>query len=118
MASLPAGGRRQEVGMPRSLPSLAALARPIASVNPLLQMLLHHAPTSRDGPIRSPYLPHENQVQYVLLAPFLTQEVGDEIEEERRIAVEAFEVVVKTWKPQTKEVNFFFLRFLGLRFAF
>jgi hypothetical protein len=75
---------------------------------------LHHvlwqASGSSSTALRSAYLPHESLVLSVLLEPFLstdsnggedTAEAG-RLEEERWLAIDAFELVVKTWPPSNE----------------
>jgi hypothetical protein len=102
VATLPISGRKYDLWRPQS-DALQASSSP--SVNNLLQTLLYHAPPSSDNTTPTSYLPHENQVHAALLAPFLIPEIGNKVDEEQRIAVEAFEVVVKTWKAELKEVS-------------
>jgi hypothetical protein len=101
--------RKHEMRRPQSIQNFASSSsspRPASSVNQLFQTLLQYAPVG-DQPQPLSHLPHENQVHTALLAPFLTLDSGDRIDEERRMAVEAFDTVVKSWKAETQEVSLF-----------
>ena len=51
-------------------------------------------------------LPHEKEVLSVLLIPFLCQTSGQDIEDERQISLELFELVIQKWKTSYAEVSF------------
>ena len=84
---------------PQSVQSLALSHHPVPSLKHLYQTLLHHSAPYGDGLRPMSNLPHETQVLSTLLGPFLTPEIGVRVDEERWFAVEAFDVIVKTWYP-------------------
>ncbi|KAF8840555.1 hypothetical protein BDN67DRAFT_930122 [Paxillus ammoniavirescens] len=51
------------------------------------------------------YLPHENLVLSTLLKPFYSDQASQALEDDRWAAVEAFEVVVRTWRPASPEAS-------------
>ncbi|KAF5359637.1 hypothetical protein D9756_003121 [Leucocoprinus leucothites] len=71
-----------------------------------LHQVLWQASGSTSSSLRSVYLPHETLVLSMLLTPFLSGSIGTNdpatagrLEEERWLAIDAFEVMVKTWPP-------------------
>lgn len=71
-----------------------------------LHKVLWQASGSSSVSLRSVYLPHESLVLSALLVPFLGSVHGNinmadegKVEEERWLAVDAFELMVKTWPP-------------------
>jgi hypothetical protein len=91
--------KKQDLRRPQSAQSLAVSYRPVPSLKHLYQTILHHAAPYGDGLRPSSRFPHEIQTLSTLLGPFLTLETGVRVDEERWFAVEAFEVIVKTWNP-------------------
>lgn len=71
----------------------------------LLHRVLWQASGSTTATLRSVYLPHENLVLFALLTPFLILSSHVQganvayVEEERWLAIDAFELLVKTWPP-------------------
>jgi hypothetical protein len=59
----------------------------------------------------SNYLPHETLVLSALLTPFLSSESNQNVDDERWIAIEAFEAVVQTWQATLDDVCDTTLRF-------
>jgi hypothetical protein len=57
----------------------------------------------------SNYLPHETLVLSALLTPFLSSESNQD--DERWIAIEAFEAAVQTWQATSDDVRDTTLRF-------
>ena len=96
------GHKDHDIYSPYPMHFLNTSSRPVPL---LLNILRQHAPSSGSSSISVPYLPHENQVLSALLVPFLNSESGPGVDEERVHAVEAFEIAVKTWGAETKEVN-------------
>lgn len=90
---------------PPSLHSVVATPSAPQSVNILYQTLLAHAPltTASSGPsnIR---LPLEAEIMSVLLSPLLSGDRGKRMEDERRVALDAFELITKTWRSPSFEV--------------
>lgn len=90
-------GKKQELRRPQSIPLLAAAHRSTPSLKPLYHVLLHHA-TSGDGISPSPSLPNELQVLSTLLRPFVSER-GGHTEGERLIALDSFDIIIRTWAP-------------------
>ncbi|KAJ8514624.1 hypothetical protein ONZ45_g7844 [Pleurotus djamor] len=93
----------RELRRPQSIQSLATSAstRPLPTVKPLNQVL-HQA--SMSPLVTSKPLVLEPMVLSALLAPFLSREASSRVEEERKVAFEAFELVIKSWPPQDQSV--------------
>lgn len=91
-------GKKQEMRRPPSMPTLATAYRSAPSLKPLYHVLLHHA-TSGSGRSPTPSLPSELQVLSTLLRPFMASERGAHIEGERTIAMESFDIIIRTWAP-------------------
>jgi len=84
----------------------------IPSVKYLHQVLWQGSESSY-GSLRSVYLPHESLVLSALLVPFLCSGYSNvnmadagKVEEERWLAVDAFELMAKTWPP-ANEVSYY-----------
>jgi hypothetical protein len=92
-------GRKQEIRRPQSIPALATAYRAVPSLKPLYHVLLHHATPSSDGTFPLPSLPNELQVLSALLSPFMTSERGSHLEGERSIALDSFDIIIRTWAP-------------------
>ncbi|KAJ3564680.1 hypothetical protein NP233_g8138 [Leucocoprinus birnbaumii] len=82
--------------------------QPFSAAVPSVKALHHvlwQASGSSGTSLRSTYLPHEALVLSSLLVPFLsgsaTADAG-KVEEERWLAVDAFELLVKTWPPSSE----------------
>ncbi|KAF7326044.1 RRM domain-containing protein [Mycena kentingensis (nom. inval.)] len=98
------GGSSQkpELRRPPSVQSLTVSARgqpPVPSLNPLYQIILHHCRPTPDATPPVPTLPLESQVLATLLSPFLNADKSQKVEQDRRFAFEAFDIIIKTWKP-------------------
>ncbi|KAF9467893.1 hypothetical protein BDZ94DRAFT_914598 [Collybia nuda] len=91
-------GKKQELRRPQSIPALVNTYRSPPSVKLLYNILLHHA-TSSDGVSPSLGLPNELQVLSTLLRPFLVSERGAHIESEKLIALDSFDIIIRTWAP-------------------
>lgn len=52
-------------------------------------------------------LPYEKEVLSVLMISFLGQSFGQEIDDERQLSLEIFEVIIRRWKSPLPEVSFF-----------
>lgn len=93
---------------PQSVSSVSLPSTSSASGSPslryLYQILIHHPGSNEETPQlgSSPSLPYESQVLATLLCPFLTptKYPFTKIEEERTTAVEAFEILSKSWQPE------------------
>ncbi|EAU89667.2 hypothetical protein CC1G_02556 [Coprinopsis cinerea okayama7 len=75
-----------------------------ASLKSLYQLLLYHSAPAPDTAL-SAYLPNEEEVLSCLLAPFLVPSRSTRWEEERTIALETFELLIKSWLPQDESSN-------------
>ncbi|KAG6915507.1 hypothetical protein DXG01_011132 [Tephrocybe rancida] len=95
----PSVHKKHELHRPQSVQSLAMVYRTIPSVKPLHQLLLRHAPPSADRKALPTDLPHELMVLSTLLIPFLSMEHGAQLDEERWTAIEAFEMITRSWAP-------------------
>ncbi|KAG6856950.1 hypothetical protein H0H87_011936 [Tephrocybe sp. NHM501043] len=93
--------KRHETHRPQSAHPPTMAYRILPSVRPLYQLLLHHA-ASKALPTS---LPHESLVLSTLLTPFLTIEHGAQIEEERSVAIEAFEMITRSWAPRNESMG-------------
>lgn len=91
--------KKLEVRRPPSVQSLAHAHYPVLSVRSLHQSLLRHATLSASKPLPASSLPLETLVLSTLLTPFVTFERGTHMEDERRLAAEAFSVITRTWPP-------------------
>jgi hypothetical protein len=99
---------------PQSIASLASsstgsLGSTAPSLRFLYQILFYHAATLTDPTqLISAYLPHENQVLWTLLCPFLSPEKypASKVDEEQTTAVETFELVSKSWTPFDEVILF------------
>ncbi|EGO03702.1 hypothetical protein SERLA73DRAFT_101950 [Serpula lacrymans var. lacrymans S7.3] len=85
--------QKNDIRRPQSLYSLAQ----ISSTKSLHEAVLRYS--SRNPSC----LPHENIALSTLLVPFVSLDIGKSMEEDRWLAIEAFEVAVKAWKPASHE---------------
>jgi len=91
--------KKDELRRPQSTQSLSS-GRFVASLKPLCQLLIYHAGAASETAVLSAYLPHEGQVLAALLNPFLLPTTGIDVdEEERLLAIDTFELVIKGWTP-------------------
>lgn len=81
----------KELRRPMSIQSLSTAGRAVPSVKPLHRLLVHVNPVNP--------LPHENMVISALLTPFLAQEASSRTLEERKVALDVFELIIKAWDP-------------------
>ncbi|KAH7923448.1 hypothetical protein BV22DRAFT_1015390 [Leucogyrophana mollusca] len=81
---------------PQSMASLRQTTSPVVSLHDVILRYASRNPS---------YLPHESLVLSTLLIPFLTDEAGSSVDEDRWLAVETFEVAVKTWRPASYELD-------------
>ncbi|KDQ32084.1 hypothetical protein PLEOSDRAFT_1035031 [Pleurotus ostreatus PC15] len=81
----------KELRRPMSIQSLSTAGRAVPSVKPLHQLLVHVSPVNP--------LPRENMVISALLTPFLAQEASSRTLEERKVAIDVFELILKGWDP-------------------
>lgn len=91
---------------PQSVQSLKT-CRIALTVKPLYQLLLHHSNHSNPSLDRRSVfatLPHESLVLSTLLGPFLSTEESQRLEEERWNAIEAFEIIVRSWVPDNEVI--------------
>jgi hypothetical protein len=81
---------------PHSVQSLTHAQSSVPSIRPLYQSLFQHATPSATRPST---LPLEAQVLSTLLIPFMTSERGVHMDDERRMAAGAFDLLTRTWPP-------------------
>jgi len=101
---------------PQSVASLASsstssLGPAAPSLRFLYQILVYHSAPLRDSKQHlSVNLPHENHVLSTLLCPFLTptKYPAPKIEEEQATAMEAFELISKSWTPADEVIQNYF----------
>ena len=98
--------RRQDTTASQSsLPSpfTPSIQRSVPTIKPLWQLLMTYATPSSDGTLRCAVLPHETLVLSVLQGPFLKLDrLQDGIPDERRLAMESFEIIFRTWFPDNE----------------
>ena len=99
--------RGRGIRRPPSLQSVATHS-PLAGPASLYAVISHYASISPNQLHVAKILPHEREVLSALLAPFVGPR-GDATDGERLRAMEAFEVIVRTWDVASEEVNPFFL---------
>jgi hypothetical protein len=92
--------KKFEVRRPQSVQSLALY--PTFSIRPLYQLLLQRATPSAARPLPASSLPLEAQVLSTLLTPFTNSEWGTNVDDERRSAMEAFDLLTRTWPPSNE----------------
>ncbi|KAG6897033.1 hypothetical protein C0992_004506 [Termitomyces sp. T32_za158] len=86
---------------PQSVQSLKTYRIPL-TVKPLYQLLLHHSTPSMERTATSVILPHESLVLSTLMSPFLSTEESQRLDEERWNAIEAFEIIMRSWAPDNE----------------
>jgi hypothetical protein len=91
--------KKIEIRRPPSLHSLAHAHYSISSIRPLYQSLLQHATPSVNRLRPTSSLPLEAQVLSTLFTPFTTFERGIHVDDEMRLAAEAFDLLTRTWLP-------------------
>lgn len=98
--------RRQDTMMSRSSvpsPTTPTNQRSMPTLKPLWQLLMTYATPSPDGTLRCADLPYETLVLSVLQGPFLKQiQLQDGMPDERRLAMESFEIIFRTWFPDNE----------------
>jgi hypothetical protein len=98
--------KKFDVRRPQSVQSLALY--PTSSIKPLYQLLLQRATPSAARPLPASRLPLEAQVLSTLLTPFTNSEWSTDVDDERRFAVEAFDLITRTWPPSDEVSPSFF----------
>ncbi|KAG5636833.1 hypothetical protein H0H81_006660 [Sphagnurus paluster] len=98
------GIRIPELRRPQSILS-GLSSRPTRSVKLLHQTLLQYVPRTSDGRPPPPSLPRETMILSTLLTPFLSLKSENQLEEERWSAIEAFEMVIRTWVPANEGIS-------------
>ncbi|KAG6901982.1 hypothetical protein C0995_005941 [Termitomyces sp. Mi166 len=93
--------KKHDLRRPQSIQSLTTY-RTVPIVKPLYQLLLHHATPSVEKRVTLAALPHESLVLSTLLSPFFSTEQNPQLEEERWNAVEAFEMITRSWTPHNE----------------
>jgi hypothetical protein len=94
-------GKKQELRRPASVLSLGNTSRVQPSLKPIHAVLRQHYSPPVDGISRSVHvLPLEAQILSVLLTPFLSSDKGPKVDEERWLAIESFDLIIKGWHPK------------------
>ena len=76
-----------------------------AALSNLQNVIVRYAIASQRNVTLYTYLPLEKDVLSVLLMSFLNQSTGRIVDEERRLSLEIFETIVKTWRVRPSEVS-------------
>ena len=97
--------RGRGIRRPPSLQSVATHS-PLAGPASLYAVISHYASISPNQLQVAKILPHEREVLSALLAPFLGPR-SEATDGERLRAMEAFEIIVRTWEVASEEVNSF-----------
>jgi hypothetical protein len=98
----------------RSPPSVMSVAFPssLAAPTSLYSVISYHASIASNQPHLASCLPHESEVLSALLAPFMVPR-SEVVDGEHLRTMEAFEIIVRTWKPNSVEVIPFIYVFLA-----
>ena len=99
--------RGRAMRRPPSLTSVTSHS-PLATPSPLYSVISHHASIASNQLHFTKFLPHESEVLAALFATFMVPR-SEAADSERLRAMEAFEIIVKTWKAASKEVSPFIL---------
>ena len=95
--------RGRGIRRPPSLQSVATHS-PLAGPASLYAVISHHASIAPNQLHVAKILPHEREVLSALLAPFVGPR-SEATDGERLRAMEAFEIIVRTWDVASEEVN-------------
>jgi hypothetical protein len=102
-SSYVAPSRSKAMRRPPSLTSVTSHS-PLATLTPLYSIIFHHASTASNQLNLVKFLPHESEVLVALLASFMVPR-SETVDSERLRAIEAFEIILRTWKAVSKEVS-------------
>jgi len=97
--------RGRGIRRPPSLQSVATHS-PLAGPASVYAVISHHASISSNQLHIAKVLPHEREVLSALLAPFVGPR-SEATDGERLRAMEAFEIIVRTWEVASEEVSSF-----------
>lgn len=86
---------------PQSTQSLSTLAGTSASMTSLGAALASALSVGN----RTRYLPHEGLVLSALMAPFLSNSAGPQLEAEQGTSAEMFEMILRSWQASSNEVS-------------
>lgn len=90
----------------RRPPSLTSLTShsPLVTPSPLYSIISHHASIASNQLHFVKFLPHESEVLAALLTSFMVPR-SEAADSERLRAMEAFDIIVRTWKAASTEVS-------------
>ena len=104
MTNIAASGRsNQGLKRPPSSQTLSQGSRAAALSN-IQHVIVRYAAASQQNATLYAYLPMERDVLSVLLMSFLNQSTGRIVDEERRLSLEIFETVIRTWRVRPSEL--------------
>jgi hypothetical protein len=95
--------RGKAMRRPPSLTSVTSHS-PLATPSPLYSIISHHASIASNQLHFAKFLPHESEVLTALLSSFMVPR-SEAADSERLRAMEAFEIIVKTWKAASEDVS-------------
>ncbi|TDL25147.1 hypothetical protein BD410DRAFT_784972 [Rickenella mellea] len=98
--NLPSG--KSAIRRPQSVHSLALTTKPHA-LAALHSLITRHASNHRMLGLTNASLPHEGDVLSVILSAFLTNSADPSLEEGRRLALDIFETIIRTWNAPSSE---------------
>lgn len=93
---------------PASTLNMTVQASRSNALSVLQSVIVRYASVATHKETAYTYLPYEKEVLSVLLICFLSQSTGRIADEERRISLEIFETIVKTWRARYAEVGIIF----------
>lgn len=94
--------KKLEIRRPQSVLSLAHAQYSTSSIRPLYQILLDHATPSLSMPHLTSELPLETLVLSTLLMPFTISEGDALVDDDKRLAAEALNLIIRTWPVSDK----------------
>ena len=103
MASISSSSHGRAMRRPPSLTSVTSHS-PLVTPSPLYSIISHHASIASNQLHFVKFLPHESEVLAALLTSFMVPR-SEAADGERLRAMEAFEIIVRTWKAASKEVS-------------
>ena len=71
----------------------------------LQNVIVQYASWAQQKETHYDFLPHEKDVLSVLLVSFLNRSTGRIADEERRLSLEIFETIIRTWPGRSSEVR-------------
>lgn len=103
--NLPLGAQvKHGLRRPQSTQTLASASRG-PSFAALHSLINRYAAIGSGQQATHPILPNEEEVLSVLLTAFLTQNFGQSADEGKWLALEIFDVIVRTWRAESTEVS-------------